>query len=82
MPFFKHRNDTTDKNLLRLERTSWICIYGGLLALVLGYFITQQGSSATRMFIGGFSALVLGVLQILLRAYLGPSAHAAQDARK
>ena len=39
MAFFKKYNGTTDKRLLRIERWTWILIYGGLLTSVVSYFM-------------------------------------------
>jgi hypothetical protein len=35
MAFFKKYHGTTDKRLLRIERWTWILIYGGLLTSVV-----------------------------------------------
>jgi len=69
MPFFKRYNGTTNQRLLRVERTIWTLIYGGLLAMVLGYFVeTTQGGDASSFYALGVLALALGVALVFLRS--------------
>lgn len=71
MAFFKKYNGTTNLRLVRMERLIWMLIYGGMLAMVLGYFIDQQGTSdATWFYSLGGLALLFGVLMIFIRARL------------
>ena len=67
MAFLKKYNGTRDPALLRLERTIWVLIYGGLLSLVLGYFVVRQGSPAPWLLGVGGAALVMGLLGFLRR---------------
>jgi len=50
MAFFKKYNGTTNARLARMERLIWTLIYGGLLAMVLGYFIDQQEAQDAALF--------------------------------
>ena len=68
MAFFKKYNGTQDRRLLVLERSTWVCIYGGLLTLVLGYFVGQQGASNSLYLRGGSIAVLLGLVQIYIRS--------------
>ena len=70
MAFFKKYNGTQDRRLLILERCTWICIYGGLLTLVLGYFVGQQGAANGLYLHGGGFAVALGLVQIYVRSRL------------
>jgi uncharacterized membrane protein HdeD (DUF308 family) len=71
MAFFKKYNGTTDLRLLRIERWTWILIYGGLLTCVLSYFmsVTPDGNlSLLSAF--GLLAVVAGVALIVVRSRL------------
>ena len=68
MAFFKKYNGTQDRALLRLEGLTWVFIYGGLLTLVLAYFMHQQGSPAHRLFLGGSVSTAVGVVLIYVRS--------------
>ncbi len=53
----------------RLETWSWVLIYGGLLALCLGWFIVpQRGPWGELLFTGGALVAALGVVLIVLRS--------------
>jgi len=71
MAFFKKYNGTTNARLLRVERTIWVLIYGGLLSIVLGTFIDQQEAQDAELFyqLGGL-AVVAGVVLIYVRSRL------------
>ncbi|MDZ7921099.1 hypothetical protein [Rhodoferax sp.] len=71
MAFFKKYNGTTNTKLLRVERTIWVLIYGGLLSIVLGTFIDQQEAQDAELFyqLGGL-AVVAGVVLIYVRSRL------------
>jgi hypothetical protein len=57
----------------RLEIWSWVLIYGGLLSLSLGWFITpQQGPWGELMIGGGIGAAVLGIVLIVVRSKMKP----------
>jgi uncharacterized membrane protein HdeD (DUF308 family) len=71
MAFFKKYNGTTNARLLRVERTFWVLIYGGLLSIVLGMFIDQQEAQDASLFyqLGGL-AVAAGVVLIYVRSRL------------
>ena len=57
MSFFKPSTDpVTDKSVARLQGLIWILIYGGLLAVVLGFFVQRTDDEA------GWSLLVAGAV--------------------
>jgi uncharacterized membrane protein HdeD (DUF308 family) len=69
MSFFKKYNGSTNASHVRLERWTWVCIYGGLLALVLAVFMERTaGEDATAMYSVGAAAVIAGVLMIYLRS--------------
>jgi len=69
MGFFKRYSGTTNVRLVRMERTIWALIYGGLLAIVLGLFVSQgQGEGAEALYLGGGIAVVIGIAMIYLRS--------------
>jgi hypothetical protein len=71
MAFFKKYNGTTDQRLLRMERWTWILIYGGLLSGVLSYFIpSSPDGSLSLALLGGVLALASGVALIVVRSRL------------
>jgi len=70
MAFLKKYNGTRDPALLRLERLIWILIYGGLLTLVLAYFVRNEGAPATGLAIFGGVTLGFGILFFFRRARL------------
>ena len=71
MAFFKKYNGTTNAKLVRMERIIWTLIYGGLLAIVLGYFIDQQEAQDAALFynLGGL-AVAGGVVMVFIRSRL------------
>jgi hypothetical protein len=55
----------------RIETLTWVLIYGGLLSLSLGWFVTpQRGPWGELMITGGFIAAVAGVVLIVVRSRL------------
>jgi len=71
MAFFKKYNGTTNLRLLRLERLIWTLIYGGLLSLVLGYFVeTTQNTDASAIYAIGILAAAMGVVLVYVRSRL------------
>ncbi len=71
MAFFKKYNGTTDKRLLRVERWTWILIYGGLLTGVLSYFMpANPDGSLGLVLVGGLLAVASGVALIVVRSRL------------
>jgi len=71
MSFFKKYNGTAHVGLMRLETLIWVLIYGGLLTLVLGGFLTrdQDGSGVGVMIAGGLLVLI-GVILLVVRSRL------------
>ena len=71
MAFIKKYNGTTDVHLLRMERWTWILIYGGLLTSMLSYFMpaTPEGD-VNVLQICGLLAVAVGVALIAVRARL------------
>lgn len=71
MAFFKKYNGTTNVRLLRMERWTWVLIYGGLLSIVLSTFIDKiQGQGASLFLVGGALAVAVGVVMVVLRSKL------------
>lgn len=71
MAFFKKYNGTTNLRLLRMERVIWTLIYGGLLAVVLGYFLeSTQNTDATAVYAIGILATAMGVVMVYVRSRL------------
>ena len=71
MTFFKKYSGTTNVKLVRLERSIWAFIYGGLLAISLGAFMeSSQGQDGTELYLGGALAVLVGVAMIYLRSQL------------
>jgi F0F1-type ATP synthase assembly protein I len=53
----------------RIEQLVWVLIYGGLVSLSLGWFVTpQRGPWGELMITGGLVATVAGVVLIVVRA--------------
>ena len=71
MAFFKKYNGTTDKRLLRLERWTWVLIYGGLLTSTVSYFMpaNADGSVSLGLSVGAL-AVAAGVAMVLVRSRL------------
>lgn len=69
MAFFSNYNGTTNARLQRHDRITWTLIYGGLIALVLGYFTqeTQSGDGVGLMALGAL-ATAMGVVMVYLRS--------------
>jgi hypothetical protein len=57
----------------RLETWTWVLIYGGLLSLSLGWFITpQRGPWGELMIGGGIGAAIVGIVLIVVRSRMKP----------
>lgn len=57
----------------RIETLIWVLIYGGLVSLSLGWFVTpQQGPWGELMIVGGFIAAAAGVVLIVVRSRMKP----------
>lgn len=71
MAFFKKYNGTTNVRLLRMERWTWVLIYGGLMSIVLSTFVEKiQRQGASLFLVGGALAVVAGVVMVVLRSKL------------
>jgi hypothetical protein len=69
MSFFNKYNGTSNARLLRMERAIWPLVYGGLVALVLGWFTgnTQAGDGSGLYAVGGV-AIAAGLLVFVWRS--------------
>lgn len=57
--------------LIWLQRLVWICIYGGLLSVVLGVFLARADMALARLIQGvGSVFVVIGVALIYVRSRL------------
>jgi hypothetical protein len=57
----------------RIETWIWVLIYGGLLSLSLGWFVTpRQGPWGELMIGGGIGATIVGVVLIVVRSRMKP----------
>ena len=74
MSFFSKYNGSTDTRHLRVERLTWVLIYGGLLTAVLGTFMgNTDEQSAVMLQTGGGIAVAIGVVLIYIRSRMGDS---------
>jgi hypothetical protein len=57
----------------RIETLTWVLIYGGLLSLSLGWFVTPlPGPWGELMITGGIAAAVVGIVLIFVRSKMKP----------
>ena len=57
----------------RIETLIWLLIYGGLICMSLGWFITpKQGPWGELMITGGIIATIVGVVLIFVRSKMKP----------
>jgi hypothetical protein len=57
----------------RIETWTWVLIYGGLVSLSVGWFVTpQQGPWGELMIGGGILAAVVGIALIVIRSKMKP----------
>jgi hypothetical protein len=57
----------------RIETLTWVLIYGGLLSLSLGWFVTPlRGPWGELLMVGGIGAAVVGVVLIVVRSRMKP----------
>ena len=71
MAFFKKYNGTTNAKLVRMERLVWVLIYGGLLSVVISYFLGDSDAALARgMVMGGLIAVLAGIILIYARSRL------------
>lgn len=60
---------SSEQNKTRIQKGAWICLYGGLLAVVLGTVFQRQNLDLGDGFqIGGAIVAATGVLLIWLRS--------------
>jgi hypothetical protein len=53
----------------QIEMLTWVLIYGGLVGLILGWFLTPlQGPWGELLMAGGAAATVAGVVLIVVRS--------------
>jgi len=71
MSFFKKYNGTTHRGMMRLETLIWVLIYGGLLTVVVGAFMSraEDGAGGAAMVTGAVLA-VIGAVMIYVRSRL------------
>jgi hypothetical protein len=61
----------TRSTLMWVQRMAWICIYGGLLSIVLGVFLARADMALARLIQGvGSVSVVIGVALIYVRSRL------------
>jgi hypothetical protein len=72
MSFFSKYNGSTNVRLVRIERLTWVLIYGGLLAAVLGTFMDDASAQTgvALQAVGGI-AVAIGVAMIFVRSRMG-----------
>ena len=59
----------SNKAVQRLERLTWILIYGGLLTLILGWWVTPTDEdTGWLLLIGGGLAAAIGFILIYVRS--------------
>ena len=57
----------------RMEILTWVLIYGGLLGLSLGWFVTPlRGPWGELLMVGGVSAAFAGIVLIVIRSRMKP----------
>jgi hypothetical protein len=63
----------TDMPTQRIETLTWVLIYGGLLSLSLGWFVTPlRGPWGELMMTGGIVSAVVGIVLIFVRSKMKP----------
>ena len=71
MAFFKKYNGSTNLKLIRMERLIWVLIYGGLLGVVIGHFVSKTDEDLAQvMAAAGLLAVVVGAVLIYVRSRL------------
>ena len=71
MAFFKKYNGSTNLKLIRMERLIWVLIYGGLLGVVIGHFVSKTDEDLAQvMAAAGLLAVVAGAVLIYVRSRL------------
>ena len=71
MSFFKKYNGTTNARLARMETAIWVLIYGGLLTLLVGMFMSRQNSgSGFALVLAGSLVTACGAVLVVVRSRL------------
>ena len=69
MSFFKKYNGTTNRRLARMETVIWVLIYGGLLTLLIGLYMSrQQSGSGMELVVAGSLVTACGALLVVVRS--------------
>ena len=70
MAFFKHPSGTTSNKVVhRIERLTWMLIYGGLLTLILGWWVLPSDDGIGYLLLGcGGVIAVIGFFMIYVRS--------------
>ena len=70
MAFFKHPSRAASNRLIqRIERLTWVLIYTGLLALILGWWVLPADDDTGYVLLaGGGLVAVVGVILIFVRS--------------
>lgn len=71
MSFFKKYNGTTNLRLARLETLIWVLIYGGLLTLLIGAYMSREvAGSGIALVVAGALVAFTGAILIYVRSRL------------
>lgn len=71
---------TAKTTLQSIQRWVWICIYSGLLSIVLSIFLARQDLSLARVIQwAGFALVSVGVVLIYVRSRLSETPSNAQE---
>ena len=70
MSYFERSSRTASNRLLqRIERLTWILIYGGLLTLILGWWVIPSDDGIGYLLLGcGALIAVIGFFMIYVRS--------------
>ena len=70
MGFYKPgANHTANPKMARLHKTIWALIFGGLLSVILGIFVSQTDNAVGwMMIIGGVVLTVAGAVLVYVRS--------------
>ena len=70
MSYFERSSDPgSNKTVQRLERATWILIYGGLLTLILGWWVAATDEdTGWLLLVGGGLAAAIGFVLIYVRS--------------
>ena len=70
MSYFERSSRTASNRLLqRIERLTWILIYGGLLTLILGWWVIPSDDGIGYLLLGcGAVIAVIGFFMIYVRS--------------